>query len=72
MKNTTLNRFGFQLIALALALGITSLILLAVGASPLQIFKDMFTGSLGSVKKFSDVLVSWVPLLPTALSRNPK
>jgi ABC-type uncharacterized transport system permease subunit len=63
MKNTTMNRVGFQLLALALALGITSLILVAVGASPVQVFKDMFTGSLGSLKKFSDVLVSWVPLL---------
>lgn len=62
MKNTTLNRIGFQLLALVLALGITSLILLAVGAQPIQIFKDMF-GSLGTMKKFSDVLVSWVPLL---------
>jgi simple sugar transport system permease protein len=63
MKNTTLNRVGFQFLALALALGITALILSAVGAQPVQVFKDMFTGSLGSVKKFSDVLVSWVPLL---------
>lgn len=63
MKSTTLNRIGFQLLALLLALGITSLILLALDASPLQIYKDMFTGSLGSFKKFSDVLVSWVPLL---------
>ena len=63
MKNTTLNRVGFQLLALILALGITSLILLAVGASPFQVFMDMFIGSLGSVKKLSDVLVGWVPLL---------
>ncbi len=63
MKNATLNRIGFQLLALVLALGIASLILVAVGASPIQIYKDMFTGSLGSVKKFSDVLVGWVPLL---------
>lgn len=63
MNNITLNRIGFQLLALLLALGITSLILIAVGASPIQIYKDMFTGSLGSVNKVSDVLVGWVPLL---------
>lgn len=62
MKNTALNRIGFQLLALVMALVITALILSAVGAQPIQVFKDMF-GSLGSVKKFSDVLVSWVPLL---------
>lgn len=63
MKNNALNRFGFLFIALALALTITTLILLAVGAPPLQAYKDMLTGSLGSIKKFSDVLVGWVPLL---------
>lgn len=63
MKNNALNRFGFLLIALALALTITTLILFAVGAPPLQAYKDMLTGSLGSIKKFSDVLVGWVPLL---------
>jgi len=62
MKNTTLTRIGFQLLALVLALGVTSLILIAVDAQPIQVFKDMF-GSLGSVNKFSDVLVTWVPLL---------
>jgi len=63
MKNITLNRFGFQIVALLLVLIITTLILLSVGAQPLQIYKDMLTGSVGSVKKISDVLVSWVPLL---------
>ena len=63
MKSTTLNRVGFQLLALVLALGITALILVAVGAQPGVVFKDMVIGSVGSFKKFSDVLVGWVPLL---------
>ncbi len=62
MKHTTLNRIGFQLFALLLAFGIASLVLLAVGASPAQIYKDMF-GSLGTKGKIADVLVSWAPLL---------
>jgi len=63
MKNTTMNRVGFQLLALGLALGFTALILVAVGAQPGQVFKDMVNGSVGSTKKLSDVLVGWVPLL---------
>lgn len=63
MKNKLFNRIGYQLLALLLALFVTTFILLVVGAQPLEVYKNMFTGSLGSVKKFSDVLVTWVPLL---------
>lgn len=54
---------GFQIVALLLALSFTTLILLAAGAPPLEAYKNIVTGSIGSFKKFSDVLVSWVPLL---------
>ncbi len=54
---------GFQIVALLLALAFTTLILLAAGAPPLEAYKNIVTGSIGSFKKFSDVLVSWVPLL---------
>ena len=60
------SRFGslvFQLIALALAFGFVSLILVSVGASPAEAFKNMFTGSFGSMRKFAEVLVAFVPLL---------
>lgn len=60
------SRFGgfvFQLIAFLLALGFVSLILLAVGASPLDAFSNMLKGSIGSGRKFAEVLVSFVPLL---------
>lgn len=64
---STMNRrwvsIGFQLVALLLALAFTTLILLAAGAPPLEAYKNIVTGSIGSFKKFSDVLVSWVPLL---------
>lgn len=63
----TMNRrwvsIGFQILALLLALAFTTLILLAAGAPPLEAYKNIVTGSIGSFKKFSDVLVSWVPLL---------
>lgn len=60
------SRFGgliFQLIALALAFGFVSLILISVGASPVEAFRNMFSGSFGSLRKFAEVLVAFVPLL---------
>lgn len=63
MKNGRLVSVGFQLLALLLAVGFTTLILLAAGAPPLEAYKNIVTGSVGSFKKFSDVLVSWVPLI---------
>jgi general nucleoside transport system permease protein len=53
----------FQSIALALAFGFVSLILISADASPAEAFKNMFTGSFGSMRKFAEVLVAFVPLL---------
>jgi general nucleoside transport system permease protein len=63
VKNSRLVNIGFQLVALILALGFTTLILIAAGAPPLEAYKNIVSGSVGSFKKFSDVLVSWVPLI---------
>ena len=63
IKNSRLVNIGFQLVALLLALGFTTLILMAAGAPPLEAYKNIVSGSVGSFKKFSDVLVSWVPLI---------
>lgn len=53
----------YQLAALALAFGVVSLILVAVGASPAEAFRNIFAGSFGSMRKFAEVLVAFVPLL---------
>ena len=63
MKSGPWVNVGFQLLALLLAVGFTTLILLAAGAPPLEAYKNIVSGAFGSFKKFSDVLVSWVPLL---------
>lgn len=55
--------FLYQLAALALAFGVVSLILVAVGASPAEAFRSIFAGSFGSMRKFAEVLVAFVPLL---------
>jgi general nucleoside transport system permease protein len=57
--------FGFQFAAVLLALLFITVILLLSNAPPLQAFVNIFTGAFGSFKKFSDVLVAWVPLLLT-------
>lgn len=62
-KTNILVNLFFQVLALLLALSITTLILISAGAPPLAAYKNIIVGSLGSLKKFSDVLVVWVPLL---------
>lgn len=60
------GRFGgffVQLIALALAFGVVSLILISVDASPTDAYRNMFNGSFGEMRKFAEVLVAFVPLL---------
>lgn len=58
-----LSGLVFQFLAFILALGFVSLILLAAGASPVEAYKNMITGSIGSMRKFAEVLVTFVPLL---------
>jgi simple sugar transport system permease protein len=49
--------------AALLALLFTTLVLLAAKAPPLEAFGNIVIGSVGSWNKFSDVLISWAPLL---------
>jgi simple sugar transport system permease protein len=65
MKNSRLINLGFQVLAVLLALGVTTLILLAAGAQPMEAYKNIILGSVGSFGKFSDVLVAFIPLLIT-------
>jgi simple sugar transport system permease protein len=60
---------GFGFLAVILALLFTTLVLLLAGAPPLQAFRQVLLGAIGSPSrtidpaKIADVLVSWVPLL---------
>jgi ABC-type uncharacterized transport system permease subunit len=54
---------GFQILGIIAALGITTLMLLLVGAPPLQTFKQMIFGIVGNVNNFSNVLIAWVTLM---------
>src|SRR5512135_3118980 len=46
-----------------LALVLTTLALIAVGADPLQAYRVMWNGAFGNVVKFGDVILALVPLL---------
>jgi general nucleoside transport system permease protein len=58
-----LINIGFQLGAILMALLFTTVILLMAGAPPLQAYQEILVGAFGTVRKFSDVLAAWVPLL---------
>ncbi len=57
------------MIALAVALAIlfTSVILMTMGASPIEAYGNMLKGAFGSVNKWADVFAAWVPLVLCAI-----
>jgi simple sugar transport system permease protein len=59
----TLPGIALRLGAVLLALLFTTGILVIAGAPPLEAYRQIVVGSLGSVKKITDVLVAWVPLV---------
>ncbi len=63
-KNTWIN-LGFQVGALLLALLITTLILVAVGAPPIKSYMSIVKGAFGSTRNVVAVLITWSPLLLT-------
>ena len=63
MRNSRWFNLLMQAGAVLLALSFTTLVLLATKAPPLEAYWNIILGSLGSWNKFSDVLISWVPLL---------
>jgi simple sugar transport system permease protein len=56
----------FQLAAIVLALGFTTAVLLLTKGQPFAAYQNIILGSVGSITKFADVLVAWVPLLLAA------
>ena len=56
------------LLMILLALIMFGLILLIAGKDPLASYKDIFSSTLGSTRGFSEVIVSMIPMLITALA----
>lgn len=54
---------AFQIAALIVALGVTTIVLLLSGAPPFAAYGQIIKGAAGSLSSVSDVFVAWVPLL---------
>jgi ABC-type uncharacterized transport system permease subunit len=65
MNKRTWTNLVFQIGALLVALLITTLILVLVGAPPLKAFLSILKGSFGSTSNLVAVLITWSPLLLT-------
>lgn len=63
MREIRVSGFLFQAGAVILALAITTIVLLLAGAQPLDAYKNIILGAVGSWDVAANVLVSWVPLL---------
>jgi simple sugar transport system permease protein len=63
VRASAVSGVGLRVGAILLAVGFTTVILLLAGAPPLEAYRQITIGSIGSVKKITDVLVAWVPLV---------
>ena len=60
---TALRRVGPGLLPVLLAVAFALVLLLLVGAAPLQAFQHLIEGAFGTPEKISDTLMAWVPLV---------
>ena len=65
--NTPLVKFAFRFLAVILALLFTSLVLLVAKTNPIEAYKNILQGSLGSWRSVANTLVVWVPLMLATL-----
>jgi len=54
---------GSLLLPVALALGVTLLLLVLVGAPPVEALRLLWQGATGSPSKLADTVMAWVPLV---------
>jgi len=54
---------GSRMLAVLLALGFTSLLIVVAGASPIESFRLLWEGSVGTSDKLANTLMTWVPLV---------
>jgi ABC-type uncharacterized transport system permease subunit len=62
-----LVKFGFRFGAVILAIFFTSIVLLVANTNPIQAYKNIIEGSMGSTRGIANTLVVWVPLLLATL-----
>jgi ABC-type uncharacterized transport system permease subunit len=61
-----IHRLRVPLISVGLALAVTLVLLIIVGAPPFEALQLLWEGSLGSAAKIPDTLLAWVPLVLAA------
>lgn len=61
-----LRRSRNGLVAVGLALVVTSILIVIAGAQPFEAFQALWDGSFGSDNKLADTLMAWVPLVLAA------
>ena len=57
-----MQKLRVPIVSVLLALLATSALLLLVGTSPLDAFREIWDGSLGRAEKIPATLLAWVPL----------
>jgi ABC-type uncharacterized transport system permease subunit len=65
LNRERLANFGFRILSILLALAFTSVVVLAAHANPLTAYGLLVNGAFSSIKKISDSLVAWIPLIIT-------
>ena len=65
MNKEKIVNLAFRLLSILLALVFTSIVILASKADPLTAYGHLISGAFSSVKKVSDSLVAWIPLIIT-------
>jgi len=61
------GEWSLTALAVFTALLLTALILLVAGASPLAAYENMLQGAFGTLSKWGDVFMAWVPLVLCAV-----
>jgi ABC-type uncharacterized transport system permease subunit len=62
-EHPLLINIGFILLGIVAAIALTTIMLLLVGAPPLQTFQQMISGIVGNPNNISNVLIGWIPLM---------
>jgi ABC-type uncharacterized transport system permease subunit len=62
-EHPRLVNFGFILLSIIASLALTTIMLLLVGAPPLETFQQIIFGIVGNSNNISNVLIGWIPLM---------
>ncbi len=65
MNKEYIRNFGFRFLGVLIALVFTSIVVLSAGANPFSAYGLLINGAFSSIKKVSDSLVAWIPLIIT-------